>query len=153
MTPFSAGKCPCVTQGGDVWRRAAVHTLRRSIFSCFASDIRLDTIINVHPTCSCSETKWRSLCFAPASEICNAVFLLAARTLGFPRHCRQVRYGLIFLGFIHHSSPFSGTGRNPPRLLIHIENLCMIEQSRSKDPWAAFGGNWAALQRNQVRLW
>ena len=53
-------------------------------FSRFTSDIRLDTIINVHPTYCCSKTKWRSLFFAPASEICNAVFLLAARTLGFP---------------------------------------------------------------------
>ena len=24
---------------------------------------------------------------------------------------------------------------------------------RSKDPWSTFGGNWAAWQRNQVRLW
>ena len=80
------------------------------------------------------------------------LFLLAARTLGFSRRssCRQVRYGLVFLGFVHRSLPFSGTGRNP-RDCLYI--LCMIEQSRSKDPWAVFGGNWAALQRNQVHLW
>ena len=28
--------------------------------------------------------------------------------------------------------------------------ICMIEQSRSKDPYAGFGGNMAALQWNQV---
>ena len=30
--------------------------------------------------------------------------------------------------------------------------ICMIEQSGSKDPYAAFGGNMAALQRNQVTM-
>ena len=56
------------------------YILRRSIFSCLTSDIRLDTIINVHPTCSCSKTKWLSLYFAPASEICSAVLSLGVRS-------------------------------------------------------------------------
>ena len=59
LNDSSAGKCPCVMQGGGVWRRAAVHTLRRSIIFRLTSDIiRLDTVFNVHPTCSCSKTKW-----------------------------------------------------------------------------------------------
>ena len=36
--------------------------------------------------------------------------------------------------------------------ISHCSYICMIEQSGSKDPYAAFGGNMAALQRNQV-LW
>ena len=32
----------------------------------------------------------------------------------------------------------------------HCSYICMIEQSRSKDPYAAFGGNMDALQRSQV---
>ena len=73
---------------------------------------------------------------------------------GIPQRssCRKVRYGVVFLGFVRHSSPFFGTGRNS-RDCLYILKTCMIEQSRSKDPWAAFSGNWAAWQRNQVRLW
>ena len=56
------------------------YILRRSIFPCLTSDIRLDTIFNVHPTCSCSKPKWRSLLFAPTSEITNAVLSLEVRS-------------------------------------------------------------------------
>ena len=31
--------------------------------------------------------------------------------------------------------------------ISHCSYICMIEQSGSKDPYAAFGGNMAALQR------
>ena len=34
--------------------------------------------------------------------------------------------------------------------ISHCSYTCMIEQNRSKDQYAAFGGNMAALQRNQV---
>ena len=36
--------------------------------------------------------------------------------------------------------------------ISHCSYICMIEQSGSKDPYAAFGGNMAALQRNQVTV-
>ena len=36
--------------------------------------------------------------------------------------------------------------------ISHCSCICMIEQSGSKDPYAAFGGNMAALQRNQVTV-
>ena len=35
-------------------------------------------------------------------------------------------------------------------VISHCSYICMIEQSRSKDPYATFGGNMAALQQNQV---
>ena len=56
------------------------YILRRSIFPCLTLDIRLDTIFNAHPTCSCSKPKWRSLLFAPTSETCNAVLSLGVRS-------------------------------------------------------------------------
>ena len=34
----------------------------------------------------------------------------------------------------------------------HCLYICMIEQSGSKNPYAAFDGNMAALQRNQVTV-
>ena len=36
--------------------------------------------------------------------------------------------------------------------ISHCSYICMIEQSGSKDPYAAFGANLAALQRNQVTV-
>ena len=36
--------------------------------------------------------------------------------------------------------------------ISHCSYICMIKQSGSKDPYAAFGGNMAALQRNQVTV-
>ena len=36
--------------------------------------------------------------------------------------------------------------------ISHCSYICMIEQSGSKDPYAAFGRNMAALQRNQVTV-
>ena len=36
--------------------------------------------------------------------------------------------------------------------ISHCSYICMIEQSGSKDPYAAFGGNMAALQQNQVTV-
>ena len=36
--------------------------------------------------------------------------------------------------------------------ISHCSYICMIEQSGSKDPYDAFGGNMAALQRNQVTV-
>ena len=93
-------------------------------------------------------------------------FLLAARTPGYTQHrsCWLVRYGVVYPGFVRHSSSFSGTGnrisannlarekRMAVSHCLYIWNSCMIEQSRSKDPYAAFGGNMAALQRNQVSV-
>ena len=42
--------------------------------------------------------------------------------------------------------------REKQMAISHCSYICMIEQSRSKDPHAAFGGNMAALQRNQVTV-
>ena len=36
--------------------------------------------------------------------------------------------------------------------ISHCSYICMIEQSGSKDPYDAFDGNMAALQRNQVTV-
>ena len=36
--------------------------------------------------------------------------------------------------------------------ISHCSYICMIKQCGSKDPYATFGGNMAALQRNQVTV-
>ena len=42
--------------------------------------------------------------------------------------------------------------REKRMVISYCSYICMIEQSGSKDPYAAFGGNMAALQRNQVTV-
>ena len=52
---------------------------------CCTSDIRLDTIINVHPTCSCSETNWRSLFFLhPHPRYATLFFFWLRESWDFP---------------------------------------------------------------------
>ena len=106
-----------------------------------------------------------SACFA------SGFFFWLREPLGFTRRrsCWLVRYGVVYPGFVRHSSSFSGTWETngDQSLLVHLYDRakwvwrpicrlwrkygCFAAESsdcgRSKDPYAAFGGNMAALQR------
>ena len=108
--------------------------------------------------------------------IASGFFFWLREPLGFTRRrsCWLVRYGVVYPGFVRHSSFFSGTWETngDQSLLVHLYDRakwvlrpirrlwrkysCFAAESsdcgRFKDPYAAFGGNMAALERNQVTV-
>ena len=112
--------------------------------------------------------------------IASGFFFWLREPLGLTRHrsCWLVRYGVVYPGFVRQSSSFSGTWETNgdqsllKSLLVHLYDRakwvlrpicrlwrkygCFAAESsdcgRSKDQYAACGGNMAALQRNQVTV-
>ena len=81
------------------------------------------------------------------------LFLQATRTSGILPDVEAVDWsdmGLSIPGLSAILRPFPA--REKQMAISHCSYICMIEQSGPKDPYAAFGGNMAALQRNQVTV-
>ena len=82
-----------------------------------------------------------------------ACFLLAsplAFSSGYVEAVDWSDMGLSIPGLSPILRPFPA--REKQMAISHCSYICMIEQSGPKDPYAAFGGNMAALQRNQVTV-